>query len=532
MLAVRIHPTELKITFLRSEKILTKRAVRKSVQKKPSVPSAPSTNALKFFQDDIFKTLFPLKTNLFLIENGEAEIKSYIEKCLNEDEKAYSFLPQQRVYAAKTDHHLRRTVKLDVISEYYLYDTIHRNRSAFRKPHSLNREHYGYRFEDGSPISPTVAYRAFKGAIAEYSKAYKFFISLDVASYFNGVYHHDLVNWFRELSGVSDEDVSGLGQMLREINSGRSVDCLPQGLYPAKMIGNDFLRFVENYHGLKSEKIIRFMDDIYLFADDEQVVTDDFILIQTLLGDKGLSVNPKKTNRASAAHVKLDNEIDKIRENLLQRRRIIISTDYDDDDEVESLLLKHPLSDAELDYISKILARPDLEEEDAELVLTIMRDHAVKVESRLPDIVRNFPNLSKNVHNFCAGIKDKELIGSIILDVLKTTPRLLEFQLFWYAAILEDHLMSTKYASAIIDLLYNHNSATVISRARILEIQDSRFGLTELRATILLTGQSGWLGWSAAVGTRSLKSGSRNHVLKYFGNSSNMNHLVASIVSK
>jgi len=511
---------------------LKKPEIKRRARRKPSASKAPSTNALKFFQDDISKTLFPLKTNLFLIENGETEIKEFISKCLDENEKAYSFLPQQRVYAAKTDHHLRRTVKLDVISEYYLYDTIHRNRAAFRKPHSTNREHYGYRFEDGSPINSTIAYRAFKGAIAEYSKTYKFFISLDVASYFNGVYHHDLMNWFRELSGVSDEDVSGLGQMLREINSGRSVDCLPQGLYPAKMIGNDFLRFIENYHGLKSDKIIRFMDDIYLFADDEQIVTDDFILIQTLLGDKGLSVNPKKTNRVSAEHVKLEKEIDKIRERLLKRRRVIISTGYDDDEDATSTMLKHPLSDDELNYISQILARPDLEEEDAELVLTIMRDHAVKVEKRLPDIIREFPNLSKNVHSFCAGINDKELIGSIIRKVLETTPRLLEFQLFWYAAILEDHLMSTKNASAIIDLLYNHNSATIVSRARILEIQDSRFGLAELRETILLTGQSGWLGWSAAVGTRSLKPGSRNHVLKYFGNGSNMNHLVSNIVSK
>ncbi|EDZ46923.1 hypothetical protein RBY4I_2140 [Rhodobacterales bacterium Y4I] len=115
------------------------------------------------------------------------------------------------------------------------------------------------------------------------------------------------------------------------------------------MIGNDFLRFVENYHGLKSDRVIRFMDDIYLFANDEQVITDDFILIQTLLGDKGLSVNPRKTNRASAEHVKLEREIEKVREDLLQRRRVIISNDYADDGEVESVFRKSPLNDSELD---------------------------------------------------------------------------------------------------------------------------------------------------------------------------------------
>ncbi|MEZ0000856.1 RNA-directed DNA polymerase [Sinorhizobium fredii] len=285
----------------------------KTVAATASTPAVAST--LDFYRSDLPKTLFPLKTNLFLIESGEKDIIEYISRCLDEKEKTYAFLPQRRVYAAKPGHHLRRTVKLDVVSEYYLYDVVYKNRSRFRKPFSKDREHFGYRFEDGAPIGATVAYKAFKGAISDYSKKYKHFISIDVASYFNNIYHHDIVNWFREL-GSQEVDVSGFGQMLREINSGRSVDCLPQGLYPSKMIGNDFLRFVDNYHGLRSSKIIRFMDDIYLFSDSEQTITDDFILIQTLLGDKGLSINPQKTSRESAQHVRRENQIDAAKEAL------------------------------------------------------------------------------------------------------------------------------------------------------------------------------------------------------------------------
>ncbi|WP_370040882.1 hypothetical protein [Sinorhizobium fredii] len=205
---------------------------------------------------------------------------------------------------------------------------------------------------------------------------------------------------------------------------------------------------------------------------------------------------------------------------LLKRRRIIIARGYDDEAEKKAVMLKFPLTDAELGYLNSVLAQPDIEEEDAELILTIMRDHAKKVEKRLPDIIRSFPNLTKSVHGFCSGVEDKEFLAKAIETILETSPRLLEFQLFWFAAILEDHLMDTSRASALIDLLYNHNSATPISRAKILEIQDSRYGLTEIRASILSTGQSDWLGWSAAVGSRALKAGSRNHAIKYFGNCS------------
>ena len=75
------------------------------------------------------------------------------------------------------------------VAEYYIYDVIFRNRALFRKPHTANRVHYGYRFENGASIAPTVAYKDFKGALAAHGKSYSHHISFDIASYFNSVYH-------------------------------------------------------------------------------------------------------------------------------------------------------------------------------------------------------------------------------------------------------------------------------------------------------------------------------------------------------
>ena len=501
---------------------------------KQTSPSSINTvsSTLAFFLDDFPKTLFPLKTNKILIELGKDKIQEYIDKCLSDDNPSFSFLAQKRVYALKPKQHLRRTVKLDPVAEYYLYDVVFRNRALFRTPHTANRTHYGYRFEGGNPIPPTSAYKAFKGAIAEYSKSYSNTISLDVAAYFNGVYHHDIVSWFSEL-GAPEGDCEGIGRLLRQINSGRSVDCLPQGIYPTKMIGNDFLRFIDNYHEIRSEKLVRFMDDIYIFSNSEDKLSEDFQTIQRLLGEKGLSVNSQKTELGQSRHVKLDAEIDKVKAALLKRRRLMMVDGYDDDGSeiVKDVMLKWPLSESELKYIDDILKRPDIEEDDAELILTLMRDNASKVEKRLPYIIEHYPHLMKNVHNFFSGVQDKSFIANMILSYAKNKRTITEFQLFWFCATLDDHLMKTPEAASLIDVLFNHRSSTSISRAEILEIQDKRFGLQELRNYYLNSGQSDWLAWSSAVGSLSVKPAARNHLLKYFGNQSNMNYLVSTIIS-
>jgi len=287
-------------------------------------------SSAQFFADDYARTLFPLRVNGILAKTGIQKISEYLDKCTNPKETAHSFLPQQRVYASKQNWHLRRTVKLDIVAEYYVYGLIYRNRNVFRRAHSESRSHFGYRFAGGVPISPSESYKAFKEAISKYTKSFKYFLSLDIATYFNSIYHHDLVGWLDNLGG-NQNDVESFGQFLREINAGRSVDCLPHGLYPTKMIGNDFLRFVDQSHQLACSQLIRFMDDFYLFDDDPAVLQADFLRIQALIGGKGLSVNPKKTNRLKATHIDLASGIDDIKKKLLDRRRVVVAFDYDDD---------------------------------------------------------------------------------------------------------------------------------------------------------------------------------------------------------
>lgn len=201
----------------------------------------PDYTSKQFYLDDFMRTLFPLSTNRVLVETGAAELLGYSQALIAENRP---FLPQRRVYASKDQLHLRRTVKLDPVAEFFLYDLVLRNRKLFRKPHSSSREHYGYRFQEGRPQAPSTSYRLWKANNAACEFSTEESLSFDIASYFNNVYHHDLHAWFGAL-GAEDDDVAAFGKFFREINAGRSLDCLPQGLYPTKMIGNDFLRFIE-----------------------------------------------------------------------------------------------------------------------------------------------------------------------------------------------------------------------------------------------------------------------------------------------
>ena len=227
----------------------------------------------------------------------------------------------------------------------------------------------------------------------------------------------------------------------------------------------------------------------------------------------------------TASHTQIAADIDSVKKKLLDRRRQEISVggyDDDDDNQTVQITVKMPLSKEELEYITALLAQETLEEEDAELVLAVMRDHATKAERKLDYIIQTFPNLMKSVFTFCSRVSDKEFIAEILLKSLKSS-ELQEYQLFWFGHILKSYLMKTAKVSSLINAIYNHPNSTIISKSKILEIADRRFGLPEIREPLLTSGQSDWLSWSAAVGERNQKPATRNHRLGYFAKASSMN---------
>jgi Reverse transcriptase (RNA-dependent DNA polymerase). len=499
-------------------------------------------DSAEFFLRDYSSTLFPLRTNQLLVEKYAVQLKAFIKE--NIIDAGGSFQNQQRVFATKRGWFLRRTVKLDPVAEFFLYDLVYRNQSLFRASKNKQRAVFGFVIEGGQPVSTLKAYVKFKEGVALNRATYKHYAYFDVASYFNHIYHHDLVRWFEDV-GATEPDLSLFGKFLREISSGRSVDCLPQGLYPAKMVGASFLSFLEASNRLRSAQTLRLMDDTWMFDNDPRNLVSDFMLVQALLSDRGLSVNDKKSVVLEGydAVAEMPADLDQMKIDLLRKRREELresegygDEDEDDDDEDEeeeedpNTLAE--LTEEEQEYLVSLLKRDNVQEEDAELVLTLMRENSADLMDFLPSLMAEFPALSKKIYQFCGDAEDKTAITDMILQYLDGSAQVTEFQLFWFGMTAEDHLLKTPKAGELLRALYENDRATSITKAKILEIADKRFGLPDLRDEHLRTGQSDWLAWSAAIGARVHPKGQRNQLLKYFRKSSPMNRLIGEFVEK
>jgi hypothetical protein len=487
-----------------------------------------ATNSVTYLLNDYPRTLFPLSTTRVIAERWGQQVLDYVyQKVLNSAETDHGFLAQARCYSSKQGFHLRRTVKLDPVAELFIYDLIYRNRVLLRKDFRDTRRSFGYRFENGEPASPTKSYAAFKAATTDAGQRFEHMVKFDVAAYFNSIYQHDLVRWFGDIN-ASGDDVQHFGQFLREAAGGRSVDCLPQGIHPCKLIGSEFLKFVDNSMKLKSDILLRFMDDFHLFSDSEDTINTDFVLVQQLLGEKGLSLNPAKTSYETDEQ-DIAKRIDEMKVSLLKVRRFVIEVSglifRDEEEEVEE-----PLNDEQLEYLLDLLKNPDIDESDAELVLVLLRDHGEDVVPKLEGFLRRFPGLSRNVYHFARHVTEKEDLALIIHAFASDEAYATEDQLFWLAKLSEEYLHETAPYRDILWAMYQHPNATDISRAKILEIPERRFGMPELRQEHLRVGKSDWLSWSAAIGSRAEAKTSRNHSLIYFAKASSMNKLIGDCV--
>ncbi len=488
------------------------------------------TTSKQFFLWDYDSTLFPLRINKLFVEKYSDKILEFVQNQRLATDGG--FQNQHRVFATKRGWFLRPTVKLDPVAEFFFYDFIYRNRKIFRAPEAKSRIVFGYRILAGEPVPILKSYSEFKRSIAKFRSAYRNYACLDVTAYFNRIYHHDLTRWYED-AGADNEDVRVFGKFLRETAGGRSINCLPQGLYPAKMVGSAFLGFLENSNRIRSTQSLRMMDDVWLFDDDLKTVVSDFLMIQSLLNDRGLSLNEEKSKvvEGRSPSVDLPSNMDDMKIELLQRRReeLLAGGGYaeESDEEDEDI---DELTEDEQKYLLSLLKGDNLQEEDAELVLTLMRDYSADVVEFIPDLIRDFPSLSKRLYYFCRNVKDKKEIAVALQQHLASPAQITEFQLFWFGVMAEDYLLQTPQAGDLLMALYEHRNATEISRAKILEMPEKRFGLADLREEQLRTGHSDWLAWASAIGSRVHPKGQRNQLLKYFRKSSPMNQLVGEFV--
>ena len=493
---------------------------------------AGTYGAAQYLLEDQPRTLFPLKLTRILVEQSKAALYTEIERILKTDPKKdnIGFLTQIRCHAAKCGLHSRRTLKLDPVAELFVYDLAYRERATFRPSPTPDRKRFGYIFRGGRPTPATTSYGEFREAARRASSRFKYHLGVDIASYFNSIYHHDLVFWFD--TGRTAKEVEEFGRYFREIVGGRSVDCLPQGLHPCKMIGADFLKNVDAHHRLQCALMLRFMDDMYLFDNDCEVLEEDFLLLQRYLGDRGLSLNADKTTWGEGP-LQAKTTIDEVKIQLLELRRAALEWEYGELHPVGAAAAAEetePLTEEQTDYLKELLNEDEIDEEDAELVLSLVGERAEDALDQLIRIFERFPALARSVYTVAGHVGDKEELCAQLERIAKEKRALTEDQLFWAAKVAEDYLGHSHETLGLLARLHSHPASTDLTKAKVLEIP--RTDLDDMREDYLKGGRSDWLAWSSAIGTRRVAKTKRNHLLKYYGKGSLMNEIIAGCVRK
>ena len=482
----------------------------------------------EYLLEDHPRTLFPLDLTRIVIDRGAARVQQFLKEEVKPfTKKGRPFSPQVHCYAAKHGLHLRRTLKLDPAAELYIYDLVAANRKHFKRDTRKARRHYGYYFQGGRPASAMTAYREFRRDLVAAKPTYQYSMRVDVATYFNSVYHHDLVDYFSNV-GWSQHHTLALGRFLSEINGGRSIDCLPQGLHPCKALGAAFLHIVDRSSRLRSALVLRFLDDIHFLSDDEVAIAADLLLVQRILGEKGLSLNSEKTRVAEGDQANLEAEIEDMKVGLLRVRQEWIEVSGEETE--EEVVEYETLSDEQTEYLLELLRDPNLEEADAELVLTLLSEHGEEVLDRMASVWPRYPALSRPIYNFVTReLSDPTSVAALAQAFLANAPNATEYQLFWLAKVLQATGTRNEVFGRLIASIFDHQNATPIVKAKVLELADNRFGLAEMREETLKLGQSDWPSWAAAIGCRVQTKASRNKLIKTFGAVSPLNKVIADV---
>ncbi len=483
-----------------------------------------------FIEFDRPKRLFPLAATSVLLRVGEQDIRSYVyDRILDPSDKTAAFAPSPRAFANKDQHHLRTVYLLDPLAEFYFCDFVIKNSPLFQSARPSTRRMYGYAFKKRKPLNPFVQYHAFRRQKYTLKQKYSRFLLVDISNCFSSFYHHDVTSYIRTVAGESE--AGQFGQFLREIAAGRSIDCFPQGLYPAKTIGNHYLAFAEESRELRSTAIIRFLDDFCFFSAKRSVLERDMETLQHILAARSLYLNEKKTRFGARGSRFEERKLDPIKRRLLEKREERRTTNYDDswdsDDEEEDTAL----SAGESSYLMELVQTKDVAEEDVELALSLLGNDTQAFLELTETVFAGHPHLLKMVHYRLPGVEDEGEMWNQICAAAKSE-QANEFGLFWLVRMILDHYEFDQRSADVLIDLYQHPSATEVVRAAILETERNDHGLLEIKESALRNSGGGLIGVSALVGVLGSDKAKRNQAYKYAARVSDQMALYCRILSR
>jgi hypothetical protein len=154
----------------------------------------------------------------------------------------------------------------------------------------LNKSPQGSMF-----VSQGQAYNNIKSEIKKFQEKNNtsWILYIDISSFFERIYQHVLINLLRS-SKTEPEYISVLEKVLLAFTQKDSHGII-QGVYSSDFLGNYYLIAVDAFLKSKDIKFLRFVDDYWMFFEDENSAKLFLVEIARYIRKEGLSLNESKT---------------------------------------------------------------------------------------------------------------------------------------------------------------------------------------------------------------------------------------------
>jgi hypothetical protein len=301
-------------------------------------------------------------------------------------------------------------------------------------------------FEDLGPC-----YARFKQKIRDYSGQRRYCLRTDVASFFETIYQHFLINLVTNLN-IDRAYTNLLEKALFSWREQNSHGIL-QGLFPSDLFGNFYLTSIDYYLQTTDLEFCRFVDDYYIFADSLKQLVSASVYISEHLRSNGLFLSESKTKFAQSDSIlREDTEFDTMFANIGRMideaagKAEFLSTEYGfqdwDDESDEEEAPKLEIEGIRVDLIEGLYSARNSARFQRDQIVKFCVPLLARIQSEAPlgDIdsdVLSYPHLTKAYASYLANIgRNNSEIGPIVERLLLSPRIAYEYQHQWLLAAL------------------------------------------------------------------------------------------------
>lgn len=214
--------------------------------------------------------LFPKPVEFDILHEIENET---INRLKDIDLGNYQHNPSRRFIVPKDEISYRTATQLDPLDNIILTAIIYEFGQFIenRRIPISDKKVFGYRFapqSDWSLYNPSVSWLQFWENCQIKMSFYKYAVSLDIADFYNQIYHHNIENQLIE-SKFPNQVKKWLMNLLESVTAKVSRG-IPIGPHATHLLAELSLVPVDNSLSLKGLDFCRFVDDIIIFCNSKE----------------------------------------------------------------------------------------------------------------------------------------------------------------------------------------------------------------------------------------------------------------------